>query len=58
MDVRYTVGKNEYRRMTTQELRDAFLVNLFEEGKLNLLYVEVERSIIGAAVPNAGALKL
>lgn len=58
MDVRYTVGKNEYKRMTTQELRDAFLVNLFEEGKLNLLYAEVERGIIGAAVPTGEALKL
>lgn len=58
MDVRYTVGKNEYKRMTTQELRDAFLVNLFEDGKLNLLYCEVERSIVGAAVPTSKTLKL
>ena len=58
MDVRYTVGKNEYKRMTTQELRDAFLVSLFEEGKLNLLYTEVERSIVGAAVPTTETLTL
>jgi 4-deoxy-L-threo-5-hexosulose-uronate ketol-isomerase len=58
MKVRYTVGKNEYRRMTTPELRDTFLVDLFEEGQLNLLYCEVERSIIGAAVPTGAALKL
>jgi 4-deoxy-L-threo-5-hexosulose-uronate ketol-isomerase len=51
MDVRYTIGKNEYKRMTTGELRDAFLVDLFEEGALNLLYCEVERAISGAAVP-------
>ncbi len=58
MDVRYTVGKNEYKRMTTDELRDAFLVDLWEPGKLNLLYCEVERSIIGAAVPTSAGLKL
>jgi len=58
MDVRYTVGKNEYKRMTTDELRDAFLVDLFETGKLNLLYCEVERAIVGAAVPTAGSLTL
>ncbi len=58
MDVRYTVGKNEYKGMSTQELRDAFLVSLFEEGKLNLLYTEVERSIVGAAVPTSSTLKL
>lgn len=54
MNTRYTVGKNEYKRMTTDELRDAFLVDLFEDGKLNLLYCEVERAIVGAAVPNSG----
>ena len=58
MNMRYTVGKNEYQRMSTQELRDAFLVDLFEEGKLNLLYCEVERSIVGAAVPTTGSLML
>jgi 4-deoxy-L-threo-5-hexosulose-uronate ketol-isomerase len=58
MEVRYTIGKNEYKRMTTQELRDTFLVDLFEAGQLNLLYSEVERSIIGAAVPGASALRL
>jgi 4-deoxy-L-threo-5-hexosulose-uronate ketol-isomerase len=58
MNVRYTTGKNEYKRMTTQELRDAFLVDLFESGKLNLLYCEVERAIVGAAVPVDGVLKL
>ncbi len=58
MDVRYTVGVNEYRRMSTQELRDAFLVELFEDGKLNLLYCEVERGIIGAAIPTKNSLSL
>ena len=58
MNVRYTVGKNEYKRMTTDELRDAFLVDLFEAGKISLLYSEVERSIIGAAVPTGEPLKL
>jgi len=58
MDVRYTIGKNEYKRMTTDELRDAFLVDLFETGTINLLYCEVERAIVGAAVPTIGRLKL
>ncbi len=58
MDVRYTVGKNEYKRMTTDELREAFLVDLFEAGTVNLLYCEVERSIVGAAVPTVGSLML
>jgi 4-deoxy-L-threo-5-hexosulose-uronate ketol-isomerase len=58
METRYTIGTNEYKRMTTDELRDAFLVDLFETGKLNLLYCEVERAITGAVVPTIGSLKL
>lgn len=58
MDIRYTVGSNEYKRMTTKELRGAFLVDIFNEGMLNLLYCEVERGIIGAAVPTTGPLML
>lgn len=58
MDVRYTIGRNEYKHMSTQELRDTFLVDLFEDGKLNLIYSEVERAIAGAAVPVSGALTL
>jgi 4-deoxy-L-threo-5-hexosulose-uronate ketol-isomerase len=44
--------------MDTQELRDAFMVDLFNEGELNLLYCEVERGIIGAAVPTGSELAL
>lgn len=58
MDVRYTVGVDEYKRMTTDEMRNAFLVDLFEMGELNLLYCEVERAIVGAAVPTGTPLTL
>lgn len=58
MDIRYTIGKKEYARTTTEELRDTFLVDLFDPGKLNLLYCEVERAVIGAAVPVKESLSL
>lgn len=59
MDVRYTVGKNEYKRMTTAELRNAFLVDsLFKKGEIELVYCEVERGILGSAVPSGSPLKL
>lgn len=58
MDIRYTVGVGEYKRMNTQELRDAFMIDLFEKGALNLLYCEVERAVVGAAVPGESALVL
>ena len=59
MEVRYTVGRNEYKRMTTQELRDAFLnTSLCEKGKVKLMYCEVERAVAGFAVPAGRALSL
>lgn len=58
MQVRYTVGRHEYQRMTTAELRSAFLVDLFEPGHLHLLYTEVERAVIGAAIPTTEPLRL
>ncbi len=58
MDIRYTIGKNEYRGMNSQQLREAFLAELFVQGELNLLYCEVERAIIGAAIPTDAPLPL
>lgn len=58
MDVRYTTGPQEYKRMSTQELRDTFMVDLFADGEINLLYCEVERGIVGAAVPTTTPLEL
>ena len=59
MEVRYTTGRNEYRRMTTDELRAAFMnTKLCEKGKVNLMYCEVERGIAGFAVPTSKPLAL
>jgi 4-deoxy-L-threo-5-hexosulose-uronate ketol-isomerase len=59
MKVRYTVGKNEYSRMNTEEVRGAFLFDtLFKADELELNYCEVERSIVGSAVPTSKTLVL
>lgn len=59
MEVRYTTGREEYKRMTTEELRAAFLnTELHKPGKINLMYCEVERGIAGFAVPTTKALSL
>lgn len=59
METKYTVGKNEYKRMTTEELRDTFLINnLFKAGEVVLNYCEIERSVVGSAVPTSSTLKL
>ncbi len=59
MQVRYTVSHNEYKRMTTEQMRETFLLEtLFNKGKIDLFYCEVERTVIGSAVPAAKELKL
>src|SRR6056297_2696785 len=59
MQIRYATSQNEYRRMTTKELRAAFLLeNLFSGGAINLVYCEVERAVVGGAVPTNSPLKL
>jgi len=48
-----------YPRMTTQELRDSFLVeNLAEAGALHLAYTDLDRAIVGLAMPLAKPLVL
>jgi len=56
---RFSVSRAEYARMTTAELRAAFLVeSLFAPGVVNLTYWETDRSVLGAAVPAGHPLTL
>jgi 4-deoxy-L-threo-5-hexosulose-uronate ketol-isomerase len=44
--------QTRYQAMTTQELRDTFLLcDLFRPSELNLTYVDLDRTVIGSAVP-------
>src|SRR5450755_2266138 len=48
-----------YPRMTTAELRDTFLLEgMFVPGQIDLAYVDVDRTVIGSAVPTAAPLTL
>jgi 4-deoxy-L-threo-5-hexosulose-uronate ketol-isomerase len=54
MELRYAVHADHARRLDTDALRGAFLVQgLFQAGKLNLVYSYDDRLIVGAAVPAA-----
>ena len=54
-----TADRKRYQRMTTSELREAFLVDeTFIPGEMTLCYTDVERAIVGSAVPLAEALTL
>ena len=59
MEVRYLADQVRYQRMNTQELRDVFLLDkLFNRGKIDLVYTEADRGIVGSAVPTGSELKL
>ncbi len=48
-----------YSRMTTAERRETFLLEeLFKPGTVELAYVDVDRTVIGSAVPTSVPLKL
>ena len=48
-----------YRNMTTAELRQTFLVSdLFQPGQIDLTYVDLDRTILGSAVPTDEPLAL
>lgn len=48
-----------YPRMTTQELRDSFLLEgLCQAGAIQLAYLDLDRAVVGMAVPMASALNL
>ena len=48
-----------YGLMDTEELRDTFLLEgMFEEGEMELAYVDLDRAVIGSAVPTSDALHL
>jgi 4-deoxy-L-threo-5-hexosulose-uronate ketol-isomerase len=59
METINTADRESYRRMTTDEQRAHFLKSgLFEAGKLNVVYSDVDRAVVAAAVPTAVKLEL
>jgi len=48
-----------YGLMNTEELRETFLLEeLFQPGEIEFAYVDLDRTVIGSAVPTASPLKL
>jgi len=59
MQVRYLADQERYQMMNTDDLRKSFLLeNLFIENTITLTYTDIDRAIIGAAVPIKKELKL
>lgn len=48
-----------YPRMTTSELREAFLIgSLHQPGSIQLAYIDLDRTIVGMAAPTGSPLQL
>jgi len=59
MEIRCASCQNEYKRMSTKELRENFLIDtLFGWGQINAVYWETDRAVVASAVPGASALVL
>ena len=59
MIVKYSPDPEGYKRMNSEELRKTFLLNnLFQPGKVEMVYSDIDRSITGGAVPADLPLKL
>lgn len=59
MQIRYSPHPNDYPRLNTNELRTSFLIeSLFTPGKLELVYTDADRAIVGSVMPGELALKL
>lgn len=59
MKTRYSRDPQSFARMNTAEIRDEFLVNdLFVPGEIKLVYSNIDRMIVGSAVPTTRPLSL
>jgi 4-deoxy-L-threo-5-hexosulose-uronate ketol-isomerase len=59
MQTRFSPSQTEYPTLTTEQLRASFLVeSLFSPGRVDLVYTDNDRAIVGSAVPTSSPLKL
>ena len=59
MNVRYAPDPVRFERMSTQEIRESFLIDtLFGEDSISMFYSDRDRAIVGSAVPATQTLTL
>ena len=52
MEIRHSVHPEDVKRLTTEELRERFLIQgLFQPGEIKMVYSHVDRMIAGSACP-------
>jgi 4-deoxy-L-threo-5-hexosulose-uronate ketol-isomerase len=59
MKVRNTADPVRFNRMSTEEIRESFLVDtLFSDDRISMVYSDADRAIVGSAVPATTTLTL
>jgi 4-deoxy-L-threo-5-hexosulose-uronate ketol-isomerase len=59
MKVRYTADPVRFERMSTEEVRQTFLIDtLFAADRISMVYSDLDRAIVGSAVPATQTLTL
>ncbi len=59
MEVRYSPDNLGYKSFSTEQLRKSYLIeNLFINGKIQMVYFDLDRAIVGGAVPIESPLQL
>jgi 4-deoxy-L-threo-5-hexosulose-uronate ketol-isomerase len=59
MQIRFSPNQIDYRKLSTDELRAAFLIeSLFAPGRIELIHTDADRAIVGSAVPVRSPLSL
>ena len=59
MDIRYSTGKEPFKRMTTEEIRKEFLVqNIFVKNDVTAVYSHIDRIVTLGAMPIDKKIKL
>ena len=59
MNLRPSTDREGLRRMSAGEIRDTFVISdLFRPGEISMTYVEVDRAVVGSAVPLDAPLTL
>jgi 4-deoxy-L-threo-5-hexosulose-uronate ketol-isomerase len=59
MQIRYSPNQKDYQKLGTDDLRATFLIeSLFPPGRVELVYTDADRAIVGSAVPTDSPLEL
>ena len=59
MEIRYVPDPVRFELMNSSELRESFLIeDMFAPGEITMVYSDVDRVIVGSAVPTDSGLKL